>query len=253
MRLVVTAALLAALGAPPNGSAQPRPILALSATPARVSMTDTRQASISVRNFGASRMAVAVRAGSFTVDARGRPRLVSRGSATRSAASWLAVAPRELSVAPGGTAVVSVTAVVPRRAEPGDHAGVVLFSTRAARPGRVAVRMRVGVRVTVRVPGTIVRRLLIRGLRVRAVRSKRILDVGLANAGNVTEAISRGSVSVVLVARGGVLERVAAARRELLPGARAILSVTPRTRYRGLVIARVEVRGAVARSFRLRL
>jgi len=253
MRLFVTAALIAALGAPPNGSAQPRPVVALSASPARVSMMDTREASISVRNFGASRMAVALRAGSFTVDARGRPRLVSRGSATRSAAPWLAVAPRELSVAPGGTAVVSVSALVPRRAEPGDHTGVVLFSTRAAQPGRVAVRMRVGVRVTVRVPGAIVRRLVVRSLRARNVGRRRVLDVGVVNAGNVTETLPRGRVRVILAARGHVLERLPAARRELLPGTRAVLSVTPRTRRRGLVVARIELNGVVVRSFRLRL
>lgn len=253
MRLAVAAVILAALGAPAAGSAQPRPVVALSATPARVSMTDTREASISVRNFGAARMSVAVRAGSFAVDVRGRPRLVSRGSATRSAAPWLAVAPRELSVAPGGTGVIRVNALVPRKAEPGDHTGVVLFSTRAAQPGRVAVRMRVGVRVTVRVPGTVVRRLVVRSLRRRAAGGKRILDVGVVNKGNVTETLARGGLNVLLVRQGRVLERLPAARRELLPGSRAVLSVTPRTRRRGVVVARVQLRGVVARSFRLRL
>ena len=253
MRIAALAgAGLAALGAAAEPAlGQPRPVVAISATPARLSLAGDGETVVTLRNFGSSRVALDADAGGLAVDVRGRPRLVARGS--RSAASWLVVSPRRLSVAAGGVAVVGVQAQVPARAPPGDHTGVVVFATRAARQGRIGVRMRVGVRVTVRVPGTIVRRLVVRTLRPRARRGKkhRVLDLTLENRGNVSEALARGAVRVVLLRRGRAVERLPCSRRELLPRSRAVLSVT--SRARGAVLARIEVRGRPARTFRLRL
>jgi hypothetical protein len=229
---------------------QSRPVVAISAAPARLSLTGSVETSITVRNFGSSRVVLDAGPAGLAVDVRGRPRLAAH-ALSRSAASWLAVVPGRLSIAAGGTAVVRVRTRVPPRAQPGDHTGVVVFATRAAQPARVGVRMRVGVRVTVRVPGAIVRRLAVRGLRVRPHRRARVLDVTLDNRGNVSETLARGGLRVVLLRRGRVLERLPCARRELLPGSRAVLSVTSRSR--GAVVARVEVRNAPARTFRLRL
>lgn len=252
MRIAALAAAgLAALGAAAEPAVgQPRPVVAISATPARLSLAGDGETVVTLRNFGSSRVALDAGAGGLAVDVRGRPRLVARGS--RSAASWLLVSPRRLSVAAGGVAVVRVRAQVPARAQPGDHTGVVVFATRAARQGRIGVRMRVGVRVTVRVPGTIVRRLVVRTLRPRARRGNhRVLDLTLENRGNVSEALARGAVRVVLLRRGRAVERLPCSRRELLPRSRAVLSVT--SRARGAVLARIEVRGRPARTFRLRL
>jgi hypothetical protein len=79
----------------------------------------------------------------------------------------------------------------------------------------------------------------------------RVLDLALENRGNVSEVLERRAVRVVLLRRGRVVERLPCARRELLPGSRAVLSVT--SRARGAVSARVEVRGRLVRTFRVRL
>lgn len=247
----LAAAALATLGAAADGRAQPRPAVAISAAPARLAFVGTGEAVVTLRNFGSSRVTLDARPAALAVDALGRPSLVAR--APRSVARWLVVRPRRLSLVSGGSAVVRVRTIVPARADPGDHAGLVVFATRAAQRGRIGVRMRVGVRVAVRVPGAIVRRLVVRGLRPRPRRTRRarILDLTLENRGNVTEELASGVVRVVLLRRGRAVERLPCARRELMPRTRARYAVAARTR--GVVVARVEVRGRLARVFRVRL
>jgi hypothetical protein len=109
--------------------------------------------------------------------------------------------------------------------------------------------MRLGIRVAVRVPGKVVRRVSVRGLRVRRIGRARSLDVTLANLGDLIET---SDVTVVLSGRGRV-ERVRAESREVLPRTRAVLTARYTGRLRGGLIARVEVDGAARRSFRLRL
>ena len=109
--------------------------------------------------------------------------------------------------------------------------------------------MRLGVRVAVRVPGKVVRRVVVRGLRVRRRGRSRSIEVTVANVGDLIET---SAVTVVLSGRGRV-ERVHAELREVLPRTRAILTARYAGRLRGLVLARVEVDGIARRSFRLRL
>ncbi len=137
----------------------------------------------------------------------------------------------------------------PSTAEPGDHHAVLLLTTRPLARGGVSVRMRVGVRVVIRVPGAIVRRLRIERLRVRGRR----LEVTLANAGNVTEELARGRLRVELRRAGRLLARLHAPRRELLPHARAVVSFGSPRNVRGAVTAVVLIRDGPQRSFRARL
>lgn len=220
-------------------------VAALSASPERVTLTGGAAASLELTNHGAAPLVVEARPGGVVLDVRGRPRLVARPGAAR----WLSIRPRLVSLAPGATARVAVAASPPRRAEPGDHHAVVLLTTRPVRGARVAVRMRLGVRVVVRVPGRIVRRLEVRGVRVR--RSG-ILDVSVANRGNVTE---RLRLTVTLLRRGRRIAVLRAAARELLPRARAVLGLRYPSSLRGRVTALVELRGPtpVRRAFQLRL
>ena len=109
--------------------------------------------------------------------------------------------------------------------------------------------MRIGVRVAVRAPGRVARRVAVRDLRVRRNGRVRTLDVTLENLGDLIEA---KVVDVVLSARGRV-ERVHAETREVLPRTRAILTARYVGPLRGRVTARVEIDGAARRSFRLRL
>ena len=254
MILAVASAMLVAGGgvhAVPAGLARARPLVSLSASPARIALGGRGRVPIEVTNVGASRVVVGAAPRSFALDVRGRPALVRGGR--RTAARWLRLRPRSVVIPAGGTRILELTSRPPSRAEPGDHHALVLLSTRPAGAGRVGVRMRLGVRVVVRVPGKVVRRLLVQSLRVRRSRRGRILDVSLANRGNVTERISPGRARVTLIAGRRVVSRVRLAQREVLPGARAVVSARYRGPTRGRVVARVEIRGAAPRSFWIRL
>ena len=242
----IAALALVAAGAP-NGTGRERPLASLSASPTRIALSGSSRASVTLTNYGASRAQVSVSRGSFTLDLRGRPAVGRPG--VRSAQSWLTFRPSSLSIAAGGRAELEVAARVPARARPGDHHALLLLVTRPSRVGGVGVRMRLGVRVAVRAPGKVVRRVAVRGLRVRRSGRVRSLDVTLENLGDLIET---KVVAVVLSARGRV-ERVHAEVREVLPGTRAILTARYAGRLRGRVLARVEVDGVARRSFRLRL
>ena len=242
----IAALALVAAGAP-NGTGRERPLASLSASPTRIALSGSSRASVTLTNYGASRAQVSVSRGSFTLDLRGRPAVGRPGA--RSAQSWLTFRPSSLSIAAGGKAELEVAARVPARARPGDHHALLLLVTRPSRVGGVGVRMRLGVRVAVRAPGKVVRRVAVRGLRVRRSSRSRNLDVTLENLGDLIET---RVVDVVLSARGRV-ERVHAEVREVLPGTRAILTAHYAGRLRGRVLARVEVDGVARRSFRLRL
>jgi hypothetical protein len=244
-------ALLLAL--PLDGAARGRPLVSLSAVPARVELVGRASESVTVTNFGSTRVLVSARAGNLAVDLRGRPSLVARRTAPRSAAPWLSLSPRELSLPAGGTALLRVESLVPMRAEPGDHHAVVLLSTRPAALGAVGVRMRLGVRVAVRVPGVVVRRLGLVALRVRRHGRVRTLEATLANGGNVTETLSSARVAISLHVPGRPVVRLGIDRRELLPGRRGIAVVRYRGPLRGRVRAVVSIDGAAGRTFWIRL
>ena len=220
-------------------------VAALSASPERVTLTGSAAAPLELTNHGAAPLIVEARPGGVVLDLRGRPRLVSGTVPAR----WLSVGPRLVSLAPGATARVAVVSSPPRRARPGDHHAVVLLTTRPVRGAAVAVRMRLGVRVVVRVPGRLVRRLEVRSV---SVRRAGILDVSVTNLGNVTE---RLRVGLTLFRRGRRVSVLRAGAQELLPRTRALVALRHPRRLRGRVTALVELEGPVPvrRVFRLRL
>lgn len=252
-RAAVGVCVLLLAAACPAAAGRNGPVVSLSASPARVTLAGTERASITLRNYGPSRLVVGASTGGVALDVRGRPKLLRRTAGRRSAASWLNVRPRELTIRAGGTAVVEVASRVPSRAEPGDHHAVLLLATRATQTRGVGVRMRLGVRVIVRAPGPIVRRLVVRGLRVRPTGAVRVLEVELANRGNVTEVLPRGRLTVSLLVRGRPAVRLRPGARELLPGSAAIVAARYAGALRGTVLARVDVLGAPSRTFRVRL
>ena len=79
----------------------------------------------------------------------------------------------------------------PDRALPGDHAALVLLTTAPSRATGIAVRLRVGVVVLVRVAGRIVHRLELGSLEAR----RRVLVATVVNRGNVAE-LSRVRISL---------------------------------------------------------
>jgi len=242
---VIAALVSLALLAPaPAGAGGAPPLVTLSATPSRVLVDARGTTRVEVANRGRSAIRVTAVPDGLALDLRGRPTL-RRATASR----WLHVAPRELSLLPGRSSALTVRSSAPVSAEPGDHHAVLLLTTRPLARGGVNVRMRVGVRVVIRVPGAIVRRLRIDRLRLAGGRR---LEVTLANAGNVTEELARGRLHVELRRAGRSLARLYAPRRELLPHARALVSFGYPRRVRGAVAAVVTIREGPQRTFRVR-
>ena len=250
--MLVSALVPAAAGA----GAAPSPVV-LTAAPARLDLAGSTRAVVRVTNSGTKRALVDVSRAGFALDLRGRPRIARKGGA-RSASGWLTVRPAHFVLGPRATTSLAVESTLPNRAEPGDHDALVLLSTRPVRNARLAVRLRMGLVVVVRAPGTIVRRLELRGLRVARRARRRALELMVVNRGNVTESLERAR-AVVMAARSG--RRVAtllADSRDLRPRTRGILEFRFRGRPHGLMAARVLIyaepgRRALRRTYRIRL
>jgi hypothetical protein len=161
------------------------------------------------------------------------------------------LAPERLVLRPGSSAALTVRADPGQRAGPGDHHVVILFTARPEVTTRVAVRVRLGIVLRIRVSGRIVRGVAVRGLRVVRRGSVRVLLGSLSNRGNVSEDL-RGRVTIALARSGRVLARLRAdAPRELRPGAQAVFRARYAGGARGFVRAVVTARLAgAARTFR---
>jgi hypothetical protein len=220
--------------------------IALTASPTRVRLNGAGGATIDLVNRGRQAFALDASRAGFTLDLRGRPRVVAAAHP-----GWLSVSPRRVRLAPGGSARVAVTARVPRGLAPGDHAAVLLLSMRRVGGAGIAVRVRLGVLVVLRVPGRIVHRLTVEAVRVRGPSGRRVLMVRLANRGNVTEALARARFTVELRRGKRLLGRLHGPRTEILPHGRALVELPCRTPLHGLVTTRVAWPGG-ARTFRLR-
>ena len=233
-----------------------RPPLALTATPAKVSIAGSGRAIVRVANAGTSPLVVEAARAGFSLDLRGRPKIVAHRRG-RTAASWLTMQPGRFVLAPGSSRALTVVSRLPARVEPGDHDALVLLTTRPRRSAAVAVRLRVGVVVVVRAPGRVVRRLVLAGLRVRRARGARVLEVLVVNRGNVTESLTRRRVQITLL-RGATRRAVATEPRDLRPRTNGVLAARYDARERGWTTVRVEITAAdggpaVGRSFRVKL
>ena len=227
MRRLATLVVVIALAAPARaGAAAPSPV-ALVVSPSHVALSGSARAPVTVTNTGTRPVVVDVARAGFALDLRGRPRAVSRGS------SWLAVGPRRLTLAPGATATLTVSAHVPRRAQPGDHSELVLLTSRPPTRRGLPVRLRLGVVVVVRAPGKVVRRVSAISLRVRRAGTARVLGLLLANRGTVTESVGGSCTVLWLHRRGRILARLRAVERRILPHTRGLVELVYRGRLRG--------------------
>jgi len=238
------AALVLASAPSAEGAGAGRPRVALSVSPAQLAFDTPGSRVIKLRNDGAERVVVDV-----------RRRAVGGQTAAR---KWLQIVPARVSLRSGESAILTLRAGPPRHAEPGHHRVLVLLTTRPLRGGRVNVQLRLGVPIKMFVPGRIVRDVTLGALRVRRGRDARFLFVPVANRGNVTVQL-RGQVTGSLIRRGRQLARLnLRARRALLPGARAVLTLRYSGRLRGRVTAVVRVRlgpghRVIERRYRIRL
>jgi hypothetical protein len=246
--LIAAAACLLAPAA--AGAAGGRPPAGLSASPTRLNLSGAARETVRLRNPGAAPVVVDIARAGFALDLRGRPRVLA--GATGSAA-WLAVRPRRLVLPPLGTGTFTVASTLPKRAEPGDHGALVLLTTRPTGMLGVAVRMRIGIVVTVRVPGTVVHRLRVEGLRVRRTGRTRLLRLVLVNRGNVTEPLRPGRIGVALYRRGRRFAALRVRPRDLLPHTRGIAELPYGGSVRGRVTARIRIDGRQRRALAIRL
>ena len=257
MRRAAGLALVAAVLVPASaGAGTARPPLALTATPAHLSLAGSGMSIVRVTNPGVSPVVVDVGRAGFSLDLRGRPRIVRRAHA-RAATGWLTVSPRHFVLGAGATRSLTVSSRLPPRAEPGDHDALVLLTTRPWARAGVALRMRIGVVVVVRAPGRLVRRLALGGLRARRGPRDRVLVLHLRNPGNVTESLGPGHV-VLSLRRGGVEIRLRSAARELRPRTSGVVLFRYPEALRGRVTAIASIRAepgrqAVRRTFRLKV
>ena len=226
MRVVFAAAVAVAATTPVASAAVSAAPVALTVSPAHAVLLAPASRALQVSNLGKERVVVEV---------AWRP-LGYRVGSNR----WLSIAPHRLVLRGGGRAVLTLRAGP--GASPGDHQLLVLVTGRPAERGRLAVQLRVGVRVRIRAPGRLVRKLAVDGLRARRFNRQRALLVSLANRGNVTEQL-RGRLSVTLVDHMRVISRLRLGRaRELYPGTRAVVVLPYAGRARGVLTAIVTLR-----------
>jgi hypothetical protein len=234
----------------------PAPI-ALAAAPARLQLAAGSSRTVQVTNPGATSVVVDAAAAGYAVDVRGRPRIAApRG---RSAGAWIGVSPHRLALPPAGRASLRVSAAVPRGARPGDHTALLLLATQPLRRGSVPTRIRIGVVVVVRVPGRIVQRVVLQAVRVRSRGRARVIEVSIADRGNVDEWVGARRLSITLIRNGRVLAHLRPVGRRFLARSSGVALARAPERLRGpvrVVVSLARPRPGVVmlrRTYHLRL
>jgi hypothetical protein len=222
----------------------------LTVSPTHLVLTPGTRRLVHIEAAGTRRLGVEARVAGFALDVRGRPRIVRVAPST----SLLSLRPRSLSVGPAG-ATLAVTALRALHSSAGDHSAIVLLTATAPGARGVLVRMRIGLVISVRVPGALLHRVVLRGARVVRLGKRRRIDVALVNRGNVIERIDRSALQIVLIRRGRVISTLGPARRDLLPRSSGLVAVPCPPGLHATVVARVELRHVprVVRRFHLRL
>jgi hypothetical protein len=219
--------------------------LSLSIAPAHVSMAPGATQTIEVTNTGRAAVVLAASTAGYALDLRGRARIL-QSSGT---ASWLSLRPARLVLPPRSTVPLTIAARRPPGARAGDHEALVLLTSLPRAVGALSVRMRVGVVVAVRVPGRLV--IELDAVALRRARAG-LIELALANRGDVVEQIVPARLSLVLWRHGRVLARLGPVVRRLLPRTRGIAEFHYPRLIHGVVNVVVEI-GPSRRTFRLRL
>lgn len=241
--LALAAGLLALSSAPPALASEGRVSWAVS--PATDGAPDKRSwveldvdpgASVeeeaAVRNLSEQTVTFRIDAADGYFTDKGRFNMLPADQESVDAGTWI-TAQEEVTVEPGGTAIVPFTVTVPDDAEPGDHAAGIAASVVTvgadAAGSSVGVESRIGFRVMTRVTGEVAP-----GVAVESIDTDYRLswnpfrpgslgvDAEIVNTGNVRLLID-GTVS----AQGSTAPLIAedAAQQELLPGDRRTVSV----------------------------
>jgi len=250
MSLVVLTAAAAALASPIAVA----PRTALTVSPAHVAFDAGGRATLKVETGGARRLRLRAAVAGLALDRRGKPRVAAR----RDAAPWLSVSPARVDVGPAGATLVIASRPQPS-SRAGEHSAVVLLTATAPSAKGVAIELRVGVVVTVRVKGRLVHRVEVTAarLRRRPLGRNRLIELTFVNRGNVIESIGGPRLRITLLRRGRVIASLPTARRKVLPHTAAVVVVAYRGRRHGRATVRVELPSpggrTSVRSFPLRL
>jgi hypothetical protein len=250
--MIAAVALAVAAVSAGSGAAAPAR-LALSVSPAHVALDAGGTATVHIGGTGGRRFLLRTSVAGLSLDARGRPKIAR----PRDAATWLTVRPRTTSTGPDGATFV-IRSRRPPHVRPGDHSAIVLVAALASARNAIAVELRVGLVVTVRVAGRSVRRVEAVAARARRLRGGgRLISVTVANRGDVIEAIGGGQLEVALLRHGRPIARFRVPRRKVLPRTSAVVALRWRGAVPGAVLARIAVAGpgggTTVRTFRLRL
>lgn len=213
-------ALVLAAPAVTAGAAREPASLAIAAWPARIVVSAPGRVTIHVDNPGRESVSVDASPSGYALDLRGRPRVRAVG-----ASSWLAVRPSHLKVAAGAGATLSVTVRRPHGVRPGDHAFVVLLTTRLPSGRKVLAHLRIGVVVVARVPGALVRRLSLGRIQLVRIGRARVLEVAVRNRGDVDEWLGPQRLSVRLLRRARGVATMHGAPRRVLAHTHGLLQV----------------------------
>ncbi|HUQ05995.1 MAG TPA: hypothetical protein VM261_26010 [Kofleriaceae bacterium] len=223
--------------------------VSLAASPAHVALAPGGRQLVHVTARGGE--TIQVRAGvlGFAFDLRGRPTIGESTPASRR----LRVSPSVVTVGRHG-ADVTVTARRVPGTRAGDHSAVLLLTATAPTTG-VRVRVRVGLIVTVRVPGPIVHELVIDDVRTRRSVRARWIEIVVANRGNIVELLDAQRIHATVLQGARVVARLRAGRRMVLPHARALFRLPVARGIRGRATLRVETtaEAPALRSIRLLL
>lgn len=255
IRVATVIAGLTLLAPAAAGASSGLPTLSVAAWPARTVVTAPGRTTIHVDNPGPDAIVVDAAASGYALDLRGRP-VLRPGRAT---GTWLVIRPTRVVVHARSRAEVSVVVERPRTARPGDHALVVLLTTRVPSGRKVLARLRIGVVVVVRVPGAATRLLRVDGLQVERRGRRTLLGVSVVNEGNLDEWISKRRLEIRLLRRGRLIATLEAVPRRLLARAHGLVEARSAGRMTGTVAAVVLLRSprsgvaVVRRTFWLRL
>ncbi|MDX6414801.1 MAG: hypothetical protein QOH23_2211, partial [Gaiellaceae bacterium] len=231
---MIAAATLAAVALAAPGATSAPARVSLLASPTHVKLVPGGRQVVHVTAAGGGPLLIDARIAGYRLDLQGRPHVAKAADA----AAWLSVSPRRFTVGRGGGVLV-VSSRRPAHAEPGDHSAVVLLSAVVPSARGVVVRMRIGLAVSVRVAGRVLHRVAVVGARTRSYGRAKMLELTLANRGNVIELVPAGDLRIVLVRRGQVVARYLVGRRELLPRTRGLVRLLYRGHDRGGAVARV--------------
>jgi hypothetical protein len=246
----IAVAIAAAVALTTATSAGAGSAFTLSVTPTQLILIGSSKGTFTVRNPSKSSIPLTAAVGNYIIKPNGRVVVDPKLPPKRSAKRWLTISPKHFTVKGNGTFELKVRSHPGRKAGPGDHHALVLFTSKPSAKGKVLVRTRIGVGVLVRVKGKIKRRLAIASL--SALRSKHKLRLVIANRGNINERLLKKKVGLTLIQGKRTVQKLWAPPRQVLPHSRTVYSLTYRSGLKGQLKVIVTVRpvnGAPAGAF----